>query len=76
MSDTDTSKLEAPLAVNVLENYVSRKEFANQVNRDERTVIRWEIQRRSPKRTKIGRTVYYSRKAIQDWLKGREESAA
>ena len=64
------------MAVNVLENYVSRKEFANQVNRDERTVIRWEIQRRSPKRTKIGRSVYYSKRAIEIWLAEREESAA
>ncbi len=64
------------MAVNVLDNYVSHKEFAKQVNRDERTVIRWEIQRRSPKRTKIGRSVYYSKRAIEIWLAEREESAA
>ena len=64
------------MSVAILENYVSRREFATQLGKDERTVIRWEIQRCAPKRTKIGRTVYYSRKAIEDWLKVREESAA
>ena len=64
------------MAVAILENYVSRREFARQLGKDERTVIRWEIQRRAPKRTKIGRTVYYSRKSIETWLKGREEAAA
>ena len=64
------------MAVAILENYVSRREFARQLGKDERTVIRWEIQRRAPKRTKIGRTVYYSRKSIDTWLKGREEAAA
>ena len=64
------------MSVAILENYVSRREFARQLGKDERTVIRWEIQRRAPKRTKIGRTVYYSRKSIETWLKGREEAAA
>ena len=64
------------MSVNILENYVSRREFAKQLGKDERTVIRWEIQRRSPKRTKIGRTVYYSKRAIEIWLAEREESAA
>ena len=63
------------MAIAILEDYVSRREFATQLGKGERTVIRWEIQRRAPKRTKIGRNVYYSRKAIQDWLKVREESA-
>ena len=73
ISDSDTSKLEVPLAVKVLDNYVSRKEFAKQVSRDERTVIRWEILRRAPKRTKIGRSVYYSKESIQQWLQEREQ---
>ena len=64
------------MSVAILENYVSPREFARQLGKDERTVIRWEIQRRAPKRTKIGRTVYYSRKSIETWLKGREEAAA
>ena len=62
------------MAVNVLDHYVSRKEFAKQVNRDERTVIRWELERRAPKRTKIGRSVYFSRKSIQKWLEEREQA--
>ena len=57
----------------VLDNYVSRKEFARQIGKDERTVIRWELQRRAPKRTKIGRAVYYSRRSIESWLKDQEQ---
>ena len=64
------------MSVAILENYVSRREFATQLGKAERTIIRWEIQRRAPKKTKIGRTIYYSRKSIENWLKGREEGAA
>ena len=64
------------MSVAILEDYVSRREFAKQLGKNERTVIRWEIQRRSPKKTKIGRSVYYSKRAIEIWLAEREESAA
>ena len=59
---------------NVLEGYVSRKEFARQVGKDERTVIRWELERRAPRKTTIGRNVYYSRAAIQEWLQKQEQA--
>ena len=61
------------MALAILDNYVSRKEFARQVGKDERTVIRWELQRLAPTRTKIGRSVYYSRAAIERWLKQKEQ---
>ena len=64
------------MSVAILENYVSRREFAKQLGKNERTVIRWEIQRRAPKKTKIGRSVYYSKRAIEIFLAEREESAA
>ena len=62
------------MSLAVLENYLSREEFARQVGKDVRTVIRWELQRRAPKRTKIGRSVYYSKRAVEQWLSEQEES--
>ena len=62
------------MSLAVLENYLSREEFARQVGKDVRTVIRWELQRRAPKRTKIGRSVYYSKQAVERWLQDQEES--
>ena len=61
-------------ATRILEDYLSRKEFARQLNVDERTVIRWETERRGPRRTKIGRSVYYSLEAVHEWLREHEES--
>ena len=57
----------------VLNNFVSRKAFATAIGRSERTVIRYELQRRAPRRTKIGRSTYYSKQAIEDWLREREQ---
>ena len=57
----------------VLNNFVSRKAFATAIGRSERTVIRYELQRRAPRRTKIGRSVYYSQQAIEDWLREQEQ---
>ena len=61
------------MSLAVLENYLSREEFAKEVGKDVRTVIRWELQRRAPKRTKIGRSVYYSKRAVEQWLSEQEE---
>jgi len=44
---------------NLLEGYVSRAELAQQLGRNERTLIRWEEERTGPPVTRIGRKVLY-----------------
>ena len=60
----------------ILDQYVPKNQAAAELGKKPRTLDRWHVERRGPKRTLIGRSVYYSRQAIEDWLKAQEESAA
>ncbi len=53
---------------------VSEREFANLVGKSLRTVRRWQIERRGPRRTVLGRSVFYSRQAIEDFLRQHEQA--
>ena len=60
----------------ILNQYLPKDQAAAELGKKPRTLDRWHVERRGPKRTLIGRSVYYSRQAIEDWLKAQEESAA
>ena len=48
-------------------------EAANTLNVSIRTLARWARLRKGPPRIKIGRTIYYRRIAIDQWLLSLEE---
>lgn len=43
------------------DDLITEQQFADLVSRTLRTVRRWAAERTGPRRTRIGRTVYYSR---------------
>ena len=58
----------------ILDDYLKKAEAARQLGGlSTRTLDRWHLERRGPRRTKVGRSVYYSKKAISEWLRGQEE---
>ena len=65
------------MATNVspLSEYITRPELARQLGRSTRTLDRWHVQRRGPRRTKIGRTklILYNRRHVQEWLEAHAE---
>ena len=61
----------------ILTDYLSKSEAARQLGRDIRTLDRWHTERCGPRRTKIGRSVYYKRSDLLAWLEQcAEETAA
>ena len=56
-------------------DYISEHQFAVLVGKSLRTVRRWSVERKGPRRTRLGKTVFYSREAITSFLKSREEAA-
>ena len=54
---------------------ISEHEFAALMGKSVRTVRRWAVERTGPRRTRLGKTVFYSREAITSFLKSREEAA-
>jgi hypothetical protein len=60
-------------AHDVLSEFVTREELADDLGKHPRTLDRWNALGIGPPRTKIGRNVLYRRSSIQKWLIAREE---
>ena len=58
---------------NVLADYMSRNELAEQIDRNPRTLDRWASLGIGPPRTILGRRTMYRRQAVVDWLRAQEE---
>ena len=52
---------------------LSEREFAALISKSLRTIRRWHVERRGPTRTLLGRSVFYSRKAIETFLRRQEQ---
>ena len=55
-----------------LDSYIERSALARALKKSVRTLDRWHTERRGPRRTKIGRSIYYSRKSVAAWLRSLE----
>ncbi len=53
-----------PRADDILSDYLTRREAAAALGKSDRTLARWENQRIGPAITYIGRTPYYSVRAL------------
>ena len=58
---------------NILSDYLSREELAVQLNKNTRTIARWEVMRTGPAVTYIGKTPYYRKTTVIDWLASQEQ---
>ena len=60
----------------ILTDFLSKEDVAKQLGRHTRTLDRWHVERRGPRRTKVGRSVYYKRSDLMRWLERCAEEAA
>jgi hypothetical protein len=58
--------------VNILDDYTPKKGLAQQFNKSERTLDRWDVLRIGPPRTMIGSAVYYYNPSTRAWLRAQE----
>jgi hypothetical protein len=63
-----------PSAEVISPDYVLDKHLAAELDICLRTLVRWRKARKGPPVTFIGRTAYYRRAAIREWLLAREGS--
>jgi hypothetical protein len=59
-------------AAHVLVDHLTEEQLAEEWHIGLRTMRRYRALRQSPPYVKIGRKVYYRRRAIEEWLRGRE----
>lgn len=55
-------------------DYISEPEFAALMGRSLRTIRRWAVERKGPRRTRLGKTIYFSKAAIRQFLEQQAES--
>jgi hypothetical protein len=75
----EKSKLGAPPSAEVrqtpiLGDFVTREGLAEQIDKNPRTLDRWDALGIGPPRTRIGRTVLYRRTSVEKWLVAQEHS--
>jgi len=56
----------------ILAEYLTVDQLAVELNRNKRTLDRWEKLRIGPPRTHLGRTVLYHRNSVREWLAKQE----
>ncbi len=52
-----------------LESLLSLPELARKLNVSERTLHRWHALRSGPRRTKLGRAIYYRQDDLDAWIR-------
>jgi predicted DNA-binding transcriptional regulator AlpA len=58
----------------ITEEYWERKEFAQVMGVDPRSVDTWEVKGIGPPRIKIGKRILYRKSSVMQWLATRETS--
>jgi hypothetical protein len=68
--------MEADVSIDeLLHNYIPRKVLAAKLGVTERTLIQWEVDRKGPPTTRIGRDVTYYWPSVEKWLRSKEVAA-
>jgi hypothetical protein len=57
----------------ILEEFLTKEELAAELQRNPRTLDRWNVLRIGPPRTLVGRAILYRRASVQKWLAAQEQ---
>ena len=60
----------------LLDDYLTKAQLAEELHRHPRTIDRWTARRAGPPGTVIGRQRLYKRASVEKWLAGLEDRAA
>ena len=71
---TPTPSEAAPDSLNLLADWISRDQLAQELRLKPDTLARWEARRQGPPCTRLGRKTLYRRAAVQDWIRAQEQA--
>ena len=57
------------------DDLISEQALAHIFGKSLRTIRRWHVERRGPRRTRLGKTIFYRRDSVLRWLGEQEEPA-
>lgn len=58
------------------DEFLTPDALARELGKSSRTLARWNVLRCGPPKIRVGRSVYYRRTSVREWLESREESQA
>jgi len=53
---------------------LTERDLAQLLGKSLRTIRRWSVERRGPRKVKLGKSVFYRREAILCWIAEREDA--
>lgn len=56
------------------DEFLTPDALARELGKSPRTLARWDVLRCGPPKIRVGRSVYYRRTSVRQWLESREES--
>lgn len=68
MQQTDVSPL--------LSDYITRDELAKELHVTNRTLDKWAVLRKGPRKIRLGARCYYHRQDVLSWLEAQRKEAA
>ena len=71
---TPTTSEAVPDSLNLLADWISRDQLAQELRLKPDTLARWEARRQGPPCTRLGRKILYRRAAVQDWIRAQEQA--
>jgi hypothetical protein len=60
--------------MSILDDYLSEAQLAKELNRNPATLVRWRKKQIGPPFTMLGKSVYYRKESVLEWLKKQEVS--
>ncbi len=60
----------------ILSEFLTKEELAAELQRNPRTLDRWDVLGMGPPRTHVGRKVLYRRAGVERWLLAQEQTCA
>jgi predicted DNA-binding transcriptional regulator AlpA len=58
----------------ILNEFFTEDALARELSTSRKTLARWEKAGQGPRRTKIGKRIFYSHRAVREWLQSCEVS--
>jgi predicted DNA-binding transcriptional regulator AlpA len=62
-----------PNGSDLLSDFLTEPQFGQLIGRDIRTLRRWHARHEGPPRIKVGRSIFYRKSSVVEWLASHEQ---
>ncbi len=74
MNDSNQDSIHIKSVTLPASDLLSERELAHLLGKSLRTIRRWSVERRGPRKVKLGKSVFYRRESLLAWIAAQEEA--